>query len=212
MKRMTTNRARFTLALAVAAGVFALGVPRPAAAAPTQTAIFAGGCFWGMQAVFAALHGVKSTMPGYSGGNADTAHYEQVSTGTTGHAESVEVKFDPAVISYQQLLDVYFRVAHDPTELDRQGPDEGTQYRSAIFPLNNEQRLAAVAEIKTLTDEHVFAAPIVTKLEAFHGFFPAEEYHWNYAALHPNDPYIVINDLPKLVALRKTYPQLVAQR
>jgi peptide-methionine (S)-S-oxide reductase len=212
MVSMTMNRARFTLGLALAAGLLALGVPRPAAAAPTQTAVFAGGCFWGMQAVFSALHGVTSTMPGYSGGSPDTAHYEDVSSGTTGHAESVEVKFDPNVISYQQLLDVYFRVAHDPTELNRQGPDEGTQYRSAIFPLNDQQRLAAVAEIKTLTDEHVFSAPIVTKLERFRGFFPAEEYHWNYAALHPTDPYIVINDLPKLVALRKTYPQLVAQR
>jgi peptide-methionine (S)-S-oxide reductase len=209
---MMINRARLTLALALATGVLALGVPRPAAAAPTQTAVFAGGCFWGMQAVFSALRGVTSTMPGYAGGAPDTAHYEQVSTGTTGHAESVEVKFDPAVISYQQLLEVYFRVAHDPTELNRQGPDEGTQYRSAIFPLNNEQRLAAVAEIKALTDAHVFAAPIVTRIESLHGFFPAEDYHWNYAALHPNDPYIVINDLPKLVALRKTYPQLVAQR
>jgi peptide-methionine (S)-S-oxide reductase len=213
MTYMMMHRARlFALTLAAAVTLLAGGTLRPAAAAPTETAVFAGGCFWGMEAVFGALHGVKEAMPGYTGGSADTAHYEMVSTGTTGHAESVRVTFDPSVISYEQLLDVYFRVAHDPTELDRQGPDEGTQYRSAIFPLNNEQRLAAVAEIKTLTDEHVFAAPIVTKLEAFHGFFPAEEYHWNYAALHPNDPYIVINDLPKLVALRKTYPQLVAQR
>ncbi len=205
------TRSRFTVALLIALAAFA-GAGRPAAAAPTETAVFAGGCFWGMQAVFAALRGVKSTMPGYSGGSPDTAHYEVVSGGTTGHAESVEVKFDPTVISYQQLLEVYFRVAHDPTELNRQGPDEGTQYRSAIFPLSDAQRLAAQAEIKRLTDEHVFSAPIVTKLEAFRGFFPAEEYHWNYAALHPNDPYIVINDLPKLAALRSTYPQLVAQK
>ncbi len=206
------NRARFTLALALAAGALALAGPRPAAAAPAQTAVFAGGCFWGMEAVFGSLNGVKEAMPGYTGGNADTAHYDQVSTGTTGHAESVRVTFDPAVISYQQLLDVYFRIAHDPTELNRQGPDEGTQYRSAIFPLTNEQRIAAQAEIKTLTDEHVFSAPIVTRLEPYHGFFAAEEYHRHFVARNPDYPYVVINDLPKLAALKKTYPQLVAQR
>jgi peptide-methionine (S)-S-oxide reductase len=206
------NRARFTLALALAAGALALAGPRPATAAPLQTAVFAGGCFWGMEAVFGSLNGVKEAMPGYTGGNADTAHYDQVSTGTTGHAESVRVTFDPAVISYQQLLDVYFRIAHDPTELNRQGPDEGTQYRSAIFPLTNEQRIAAQAEIKTLTDEHVFSAPIVTRLEPYHGFFAAEEYHRHFVARNPDYPYVVINDLPKLAALKKTYPQLVAQR
>jgi peptide-methionine (S)-S-oxide reductase len=135
-----------------------------------------------------------------------------VSTGTTGHAESVRVTFDPDVISYAQLLDVYFRIAHDPTERDRQGPDEGTQYRSAIFPLNNQQRLTAEATIKRLTDEHVFAAPIVTTIEPYHGFFAAEEYHRNFVARNPTYPYVVINDLPKLAALKKTYPQLVAQK
>jgi peptide-methionine (S)-S-oxide reductase len=206
------NRARFTLALALAAGVLTLAGPRPAAAAPAQTAIFAGGCFWGMEAVFGALNGVKEAMPGYTGGAADSAHYDEVSTGTTGHAESVRVTFDPAVISYKQLLDVYFRIAHDPTELNRQGPDEGTQYRSAIFPLNDEQRIAAQDEIKELTDEHVFSAPIVTRLERYHGFFAAEEYHRHFVARNPDYPYVVINDLPKLAALKKTYPQLVAQR
>jgi len=206
------NRARFTLALALMAGAIGLVTPRPAAAAPLQTAIFAGGCFWGMEAVFGDLHGVKQAMPGYTGGNADTAHYDMVSTGTTGHAESVRVTFDPDVISYQQLLDVYFRIAHDPTELDRQGPDDGTQYRSAIFPLNNEQRVEAEAMIKSLTAAHVFSAPIVTKLEAYHGFFPAEEYHRNFVARNPDYPYVVVNDLPKLAALKKTYPQLVAQK
>jgi peptide-methionine (S)-S-oxide reductase len=211
MSMMT--RARFaTLALAVAllAGVAA---PRPAlAATPKQTAVFAGGCFWGMEAVFDHLNGVTAVMPGYSGGAPDTAHYEMVSTGTTGHAESVRVTFDPSVISYEQLLDVYFRVAHDPTELDRQGPDDGTQYRSAIFPLNEQQRLAAQAKIKQLTDEHAFPAPIVTKIEAYHGFYPAEEYHRNFVARNPAYPYVVINDLPKIAALKKTYPQLVAQK
>jgi peptide-methionine (S)-S-oxide reductase len=206
------TRARFTtlaLALALAAGIAA---PRPVSAAPAQTAIFAGGCFWGMEAVFDQLNGVKAVMPGYTGGTADTAHYEMVSTGTTGHAESVRVTFDPDVISYAQLLDVYFRIAHDPTERDRQGPDEGTQYRSAIFPLNNQQRLTAEATIKRLTDEHVFAAPIVTTIEPYHGFFAAEEYHRNFVARNPTYPYVVINDLPKLAALKKTYPQLVAQK
>jgi peptide-methionine (S)-S-oxide reductase len=206
------NRARFALALALAAGVLALGVPRPAAAAPTETAIFAGGCFWGMEAVFESLRGVKEAMPGYTGGTGDTAHYEMVSTGTTGHAESVRVTFDPTVISYQQLLEVYFRIAHDPTELNRQGPDEGTQYRSAIFPLSDAQRIAALAEIKALTDAHVFSAPIVTRLERNHGFFRAEDEHLHFVARNPDYPYVVINDLPKLAALKKTYPQLVAQR
>jgi peptide-methionine (S)-S-oxide reductase len=207
-----TTRARFAWTLALLLIAVTGGTLRPAAAAPTETAVFAGGCFWGMEAVFGALHGVKDAMPGYTGGNADTAHYDMVSTGTTGHAESVRVTYDPAVISYAQLLDVYFRIAHDPTELNYQGPDEGTQYRSAIFPLNDQQRLAAQAAIKKLSDEHAFARPIVTKIEAFHGFFPAEEYHRNFVARNPTYPYVVINDLPKLAALRKSYPQLVAQK
>jgi peptide-methionine (S)-S-oxide reductase len=151
-------------------------------------------------------------MPGYSGGSAATAHYEMVSTGTTGHAESVRVTYDPAKISLAQILNVYFTVAHDPTELDRQGPDDGTQYRSAIFVANADQRDAAKAEIARLTAEHKYAAPIVTKLETFKAFYPAEAYHRNYAELHPNDPYIVYNDAPKLVALKKAYPQLLAQK
>ncbi len=206
------NRARFALTLAAVLTIAAGTSLRPAAAAPLQTAVFSGGCFWGMEAVFGALRGVKEAMPGYAGGTADTAHYEIVSSGTTAHAESVRVTFDPSIISYQQLLEVYFRVAHDPTELNRQGPDVGTQYRSAIFPQNDEQRLEAQAEIKKLTDEHVFSAPIVTKLETMHGFYRAEDYHLHYVADHPNDLYVVYNDLPKLAALKKTYPQLVAQR
>lgn len=206
------NRSRFALTLAAALTIVAAAPPRPAAAAPAEVAVFAGGCFWGMEAVFGALRGVKQAMPGYTGGTADQAHYDLVSTGTTGHAESVRVTFDPAVISYNQLLDVYFRVAHDPTELNRQGPDEGTQYRSAIFPLNDEQRKEAQAEIKLLAADHVFNAPIVTKIEAYHGFFPAEDYHRNFVALHPDYPYVVINDLPKLAALKQSYPRLVAQK
>jgi peptide-methionine (S)-S-oxide reductase len=211
MERMM-NRSRFALTLAAALTILAAAPPRPAAAAPAEVAVFAGGCFWGMEAVFGALRGVKQAMPGYTGGTADQAHYDLVSTGTTGHAESVRVTFDPAVISYNQLLDVYFRVAHDPTELNRQGPDEGTQYRSAIFPLNDEQRKEAQAEIKLLAADHVFNAPIVTKIEAYHGFFPAEDYHRNFVALHPDYPYVVINDLPKLAALKQSYPRLVAQK
>jgi peptide-methionine (S)-S-oxide reductase len=211
MSMMTRARfATLALALTLLAGIAA---PRPAlAATPKQTAIFAGGCFWGMEAVFDHLNGVTAVMPGYTGGAPDTAHYEMVSTGTTGHAESVRVTFDPSVISYEQLLDVYFRIAHDPTELNFQGPDEGSQYRSAIFPLNDQQRLAAQAKIKQLTDEHAFGAPIVTKIEPYHGFYAAEEYHRNFVARNPNYPYVVINDLPKIAALKKSYPQLVAQK
>jgi peptide-methionine (S)-S-oxide reductase len=209
---MTTSRRQFGLALALALIALVGGAARPAAAAPSQQIVLAGGCFWGMELVFRNLNGVSEAMPGYSGGSAATAHYEMVSTGTTGHAESVRVTYDPAKISLAQILNVYFTVAHDPTELDRQGPDDGTQYRSAIFVANADQRDAAKAEIAHLTAEHKYAAPIVTKLETFKAFYPAEAYHRNYAELHPNDPYIVYNDAPKLVALKKAYPQLLAQK
>lgn len=212
---MTTSRRRFGLGLILALvaqlGV-AAGVARPAVAGPLQQVVLAGGCFWGMEAVFADLHGVKEAMPGYSGGSAANAHYELVSTGTTGHAESVRVTYDPAKISLEQILNVYFTVAHDPTQLNFQGPDDGTQYRSAIFIANAEQRRVAQAEIARLAAEHRYTAPIVTKLETYKAFYPAEAYHRHYLALHPNDPYIVINDMPKLAALKKTYPQLVAQK
>lgn len=211
---MTTSRKRFVLGLALAlvAQIALIGGARPASAAPTRQLVLAGGCFWGVDAVFKDVKGVVSTMPGYSGGGPDTAHYDMVSTGTTGHAESVRIRYDPSVVSLEQLLDVYFLVAHDPTELNRQGPDEGSQYRSAIFVANDEQRAAAQAEIAKLTAEHKFSAPIVTKLEPFKVFYPAEQYHWNYLALHPDSPYIIYNDLPKLAALKKMYPQLVAQK
>jgi peptide-methionine (S)-S-oxide reductase len=212
---MTISRRRFGwgLALALIAQLALVGgAARPASAEPAQTIVLAGGCFWGMEAVFGDLKGVKEAMPGYSGGAASTAHYEMVSTGMTGHAESVRVTYDPAQISLAQILNVYFTVAHDPTELNRQGPDDGTQYRSAIFVANADQRAAAKAEIDRLTVEHRFSAPIVTKLETFKAFYPAEAYHRHYAALHPDDMYIVINDAPKVAALKKTYPQLVAQK
>ena len=161
---------------------------------------------------FENLRGVTEAMPGYSGGSAATAHYEMSSTGMTGHAESVRVTYDPSKISLDEILNVFFTVSHDPTELNYQGPDEGTQYRSAIFVANAEQRRVAQDEIAKLTAEHRFKAPIVTKLETFHAFYPAEAYHRHYATLHPDDPYIVQNDAPKLVALKKVYPQLVAQK
>jgi peptide-methionine (S)-S-oxide reductase len=188
------------------------GLGRPVAAAPLQQIVLAGGCFWGQELVFGSLKGVKEAMPGYSGGSAATAHYEMTSTGTTGHAESVRVTYDPAQISLEQILTVFFTVSHDPTELNYQGPDEGTQYRSAIFVANPDQRAVAEAMIARLTAEHRFKSPIVTKLETFKAFYPAEAYHRRYALLHPDDTYIVINDAPKLVALKKTYPQLVAQK
>lgn len=183
-------------------------LPLPAAAA-TQRAVFAGGCFWGMQAVFESLRGVSHVTAGFSGGNALTAHYEIVSTGTTGHAESVDVTYDPAKISYRQLLDVYFRVAHDPTELNRQGPDVGTQYRSEIFYTSDAQRAQAQAEIASLERNHAFPHPIVTRVEPFSAFYPAEAYHQDYLVHNPYSPYIVDNDIPKLVALRKSFPALV---
>lgn len=173
-----------------------------------QTAVFAGGCFWGVDAVFRHVKGVAEVESGYAGGQAATAHYEQVSTGVTGHAEAVRVRFDPAQVSYPQLLQVFFSVAHDPTQLNRQGPDVGSQYRSAIFFLDPEQEKAAQAYIQQLTAAHSFSRPIVTQVVALQQFHPAEAYHQNYLALHPRQPYIVFNDLPKLEALRKQYPAL----
>ena len=182
--------------------------PVPASAA-TQHVVLAGGCFWGMQAVFESLRGVTHVVAGFSGGAAGTAHYDMVSTGTTGHAESVDVTYDPSRITFEQLLAVYFLVAHDPTELDRQGPDEGTQYRSEIFYTTAEQRAQAQAYIASLQKRKVYDAPIVTQLAALSGFYPAESYHQDFLVHNPDNPYIVYNDLPKLRALRKQFPQLV---
>ena len=186
--------------------VFNIGAISNANAAPAeQTAVFAGGCFWGVDAVFKHVKGVTNVESGYAGGNAATAHYEMVSEGNTGHAESVRVHFDPAKVSYQQLLQVYFSVAHDPTELNRQGPDTGTQYRSAIFYTSAEQQKVAQGYIQQLTTAHKFSAPIVTQVVPLQQFFPAEDYHQNYLALHPYQPYIVFNDKPKLDQLRKQF-------
>jgi peptide-methionine (S)-S-oxide reductase len=171
-------------------------------------AVFAGGCFWGMDAVFRRVKGVSQVVSGYAGGGADTANYETVSTGTTGHAESVEVFFDPSQVSYHDLLEVFFLVAHDPTELNRQGPDSGTQYRSSIFYTNNEQKKMAEEYIAQLDQKKAFPEPIVTKVVPLTGFYPAEAYHQNYLALHSDQPYIVINDLPKLERLQETFPKL----
>jgi peptide-methionine (S)-S-oxide reductase len=176
------------------------------AAPGEQTAVLAGGCFWGVDAVFKHVRGVSTVVSGYAGGSAATAQYEVVSSGTTGHAEAVQITYDPAQISYGQLLRVFFSVAHDPTELNRQGPDTGTQYRSAIFYVTTEQRHTALAYIEQLNTAKVFPAQIVTQVVPLQGFYPAEEYHQNFLARHPTYPYIVFNDLPKLRALQKQFP------
>ena len=189
-------------------------LPNPVIDAPLantkgeQTAVIAGGCFWGIQAVFEHVKGVVSVRAGYSGGSADTAHYEMVSEGTTGHAESVRIKYDPSRISYGQLLKVYFAVAHDPTELNRQGPDTGSQYRSAIFYSSAEQKRIADAYIAQLNKAGVFKRTIVTQVIALKAFYEAEAYHQDYAAHHPDEPYIAANDLPKVAELRKQLPEL----
>jgi peptide-methionine (S)-S-oxide reductase len=186
-----------------------LGTLSNASAAPAeQTAVFAGGCFWGVDAVFKHVKGVSEVVSGYAGGNAATAHYEQVSNGDTGHAESVHVRFNPAQVSYQQLLQVFFSVAHDPTQFNHQGPDTGSQYRSVIFYTSPEQQKIAQSTIQQLTIAHTFSAPIVTQVVPLQQFYPAEEYHQNYLALHPYQPYIVFNDMPKLEQLRKQFPAL----
>ncbi|MBZ0106873.1 MAG: peptide-methionine (S)-S-oxide reductase MsrA [Sulfuricella denitrificans] len=178
------------------------------AAAAEQTAVFAGGCFWGVDAVFKHVRGVTEAVSGYAGGDAATARYDRVSNGNTGHAETVRVRFDPAQVTYQQLLQVFFSVAHNPTQLNRQGPDVGSQYRSAIFFTSPEQQAAAQGAIQRLTAAHAFSAPIVTQVVPLQQFYPAEGYHQNYLALHPEQPYIVIHDKPKLEQLRRQFPAL----
>jgi peptide-methionine (S)-S-oxide reductase len=184
-------------------------VDTPRAAGKSEIAVLAGGCFWGMEGVFESLKGVSEVVSGYAGGSAKTAHYEIVSTGTTGHAESVRITYDPSQISYGQLLKVYFSVAHDPTELNRQGPDSGTQYRSEIFYTNEEQKKVAEAYIQQLTQAKVYRKPIVTKLEPLQKFYPAEEHHQHFMARNPNYPYIVYNDAPKVRNLHKQFPEMV---
>jgi peptide-methionine (S)-S-oxide reductase len=173
-----------------------------------QTLVLAGGCFWGMEAVFEHLKGVSNVVSGFSGGSADTAYYETVSTGQTGHAESIKITYDPSQISYGQLLKVFFSVAHDPTQLNRQGTDEGTQYRSAIFFSNAAQQQVAEVYVKQLNQAHVFSQPIVTQIGPLQKFYAAEDYHQDFIAHHPDYPYVVINDLPKLNQLKQKFAAL----
>ncbi len=173
-----------------------------------QVAVLAGGCFWGIEAVFERVKGVHDVVSGYSGGSARNANYTDVSGGDTGHAEAVRVTFDPAQVSYGQLLQVFFSVALDPTQLNRQGPDSGTQYRSVVFYANDDQRKIATAYIAQLTSIKAFPAPIVTRVAPFRAFYPAESYHQGYYDLHPNNPYIVFNDAPKVAHLQQLFPEL----
>ncbi len=215
MRRFFSHALFSLLLLGPAAGCHAAVKPFPVArqdtklaAGPLQTAVFAGGCFWGTQSVFERVKGVKSTAAGYAGGSAETATYDQVTTETTGHAESVEVTYDPSVITYGGLLRIFFSVAHDPTQLNRQGPDEGTSYRSAIFFKTPQQKAIATAYIAQLNTAHLFAKPIVTEITPLKGFYKAEAYHQDYALHHPNNPYIQVCDRPKISALKATYPDL----
>jgi len=187
-------------------------VDEPAAGRHTETAVFAGGCFWGVQGVFQHVKGVTNAVSGYSGGAKATAQYEVVGSGMTGHAESVQVTFDPQEVSYGKLLQIYFSVAHNPTELNYQGPDHGTQYRSALFPLDDGQRKVAAAYIAQLDAAKVFPKPVVTKVEPFKGFYAAEGYHQNFLTLNPDYPYIVYNDLPKVADLKKVFPAQYADK
>jgi peptide-methionine (S)-S-oxide reductase len=189
-----------------------IAIPAPAAdqavAQGTATAVFAGGCFWGVQGVFQRVEGVTNAVSGYAGGTAEDAKYPLVGNGTTGHAEAVQITYDPAKISYGTLMQVFFSVAHDPTQLDRQGPDWGPQYRTAIFPANDEQASLAKAYIGQLDAAEVYERPIVTTIEPGHAFYPAEGYHQDYLTLNPDQPYIVYNDLPKIEHLKRLFPEL----
>jgi peptide-methionine (S)-S-oxide reductase len=184
----------------------------PANTSPSETAVLAGGCFWGQQGVFEHVKGVTKVVAGYSGGDRATAHYAMVGTETTGHAESVQITFDPRQVSFGTLLRIYFSVAHDPTQLNRQGPDSGTSYRSEIFAASPQQEATARAYIAQLTAAKVFAAPIVTKVEPLKDFYPAEDYHQDYLALNPDAAYIQINDMPKIAALQKVWPGLYREK
>lgn len=212
----------FALAVIVAVALYSRDVrasdrgPIPAATADDalaskpgkQVAVFAGGCFWGVQSVFERVKGVVDTTAGYAGGAASTATYDQVTTETTGHAESVRVVYDPSKITYGQLLRIYFSVAHDPTQLNRQGPDVGTSYRSSIFYTNDEQKKLSLAYIAQLDGAHAFPRPIVTLVVPLKGFYDAETYHQHYADLNPNNPYILVCDRPKIAALKQQFPEL----
>jgi peptide-methionine (S)-S-oxide reductase len=224
MRRSQTSRLTLCAAaigaLAIAAFVGApsraaedaVVIPAPAMdASPAdgglQTTVVSGGCFWGVQGVFQHTKGVVSAVSGYAGGSMMTATYEQVSTGTTGHAESVQIKFDPKEITYGKILQIFFSVAHDPTQLNRQGPDAGTQYRSALFTTSDDQQKVAEAYIAQLNAAKVYSKPIVTKVSSLQNFFPAEAYHQDYLTLHPNQPYIAYNDLPKIENLKKIFAE-----
>ncbi len=181
-------------------------VDNPKASGPLQTAVLAGGCFWGVQGVFEHMRGVMKVLSGYSGGEKATAQYEIVSSGRTGHAESVQIVFDPKEVSYGELLQVYFSVAHDPTELNRQGPDTGTQYRSDIFYADDSQKRIAQAYIAQLDKARIFRSGIVTRVDPLKGFYPAEDYHQDFLIKNPQFPYIVVNDIPKIQNLKKVFP------
>ncbi|MCH8619460.1 peptide-methionine (S)-S-oxide reductase MsrA [Undibacterium sp. TS12] len=181
---------------------------KPASTGRSETLLLAGGCFWGVQGVFQHVRGVSDAVSGYAGGNRDTAHYDKVGSGRTGHAETVQITYDPSQVSYGKLLQIFFSVAHDPTELNRQGPDTGTQYRSAIFPMNEMQRKIAQDYVDQLNQGKTFHHPVVTTIETFKGFYPAENYHQNFLTLHPDHGYIVVNDLPKVEALKRLFPAM----
>jgi len=221
MNLLSTATVAATVSFAVATALAsfatssaATSLPDPAVDIPlaqgtgTRTAVLAGGCFWGVEGVFEHVKGVTRVVSGYAGGTTDTASYDQVSSGRTGHAESVRISYDPARISYGQLLKVFFSVAHDPTELNRQGPDTGTQYRSAIFFSNDDQKRVADAYIAQLQAAHAFPRPITTRVTPLEGFYDAEAYHQDYLVHHPTQPYIIINDLPKITNLQRQYPDL----
>lgn len=196
------------LAAEVPVVIPAPAVDNPKAAGPAQTAVLSGGCFWGVQGVFEHVRGVQKVVAGYAGGEKATAQYETVSSGNTGHAESVQITFDPAQISYGQLLQIAFSVVHDPTQLNRQGPDVGTQYRSSIFYGDDTQKHIAEAYIGQLDRAHAFPRPIVTRVDPLHGFYAAEDYHQDYLIHNPTQPYIALYDLPKVENFKKTFPEL----
>ena len=224
--RLTVLLCAVTLEITACAGPFsdlgkaaaAANIPGPAVDEPVgtpgahETAVLAGGCFWGVQGVFEHVKGVNRAVSGYAGGTETTAHYDLVSTGTTGHAESVEITYDPSQITYGQLLRIYFSVVHDPTQLDKQGPDVGTQYRSAVFPQNDTQKRVAQSYIAQLNDAKVFGAPIVTRIENAPEFVPAEAHHQDFLNSNPTNPYIAINDMPKLDNLMRQFPDLYREQ
>jgi peptide-methionine (S)-S-oxide reductase len=204
--------AAFALAPGPSSAEPPVAVPAPtvdeSASAATETAVFAGGCFWGVQGVFQHVEGVKNAVSGYAGGSKENAEYEKVGSGSTGHAESVKVTYDPSKITYGRLLQIYFSVAHDPTQLNRQGPDRGTQYRSTVFPANDEQAKVARAYIDQLDAANTFGRKLATTIEPGKPFYAAEGYHQDYLTLNPHQPYIVYNDLPKIEALKQTFPNV----